>query len=78
MRFPLLFRIMLKETAYSVVRDLVGHGIGAHLHEDPEIPNFRTKRKRCPTDGRYDTGHGTDGQCRCHGKLPMKMMTGRL
>ena len=28
---------------YGVVRDLVGHGIGSHLHEDPEIPNFRTK-----------------------------------
>ena len=28
---------------FSVVRDLVGHGIGTHLHEDPEIPNFRTK-----------------------------------
>ncbi|MBO5373111.1 MAG: type I methionyl aminopeptidase [Lachnospiraceae bacterium] len=26
---------------YGVVRDLVGHGIGSHLHEDPEIPNFR-------------------------------------
>lgn len=26
---------------YGVVRDLVGHGIGKHLHEDPEIPNFR-------------------------------------
>lgn len=26
---------------YGVVRDLVGHGIGAHLHEEPEIPNFR-------------------------------------
>lgn len=24
----------------SVVRDLVGHGIGRHLHEDPAIPNF--------------------------------------
>ena len=28
---------------YGVVYDLVGHGIGTHLHEDPEIPNFRTK-----------------------------------
>lgn len=28
---------------YSIVRDLVGHGIGTSLHEDPEIPNFRTK-----------------------------------
>lgn len=26
---------------YGVVRDLVGHGIGANLHEEPEIPNFR-------------------------------------
>ena len=26
---------------YGVVRDLVGHGIGTHLHEEPEIPNFR-------------------------------------
>lgn len=28
---------------YSVVRDLVGHGIGTHLHEEPQIPNFRQK-----------------------------------
>jgi len=25
---------------FSVVRDLVGHGIGKNLHEDPQIPNF--------------------------------------
>lgn len=30
---------------YGVVRDLVGHGIGEHLHEDPEVPNFAQKRK---------------------------------
>lgn len=30
---------------YGVVRDLVGHGIGTHLHEDPEVPNFSMKRK---------------------------------
>lgn len=30
---------------FGVVRDLVGHGIGSHLHEDPEIPNFARKRK---------------------------------
>ena len=27
---------------YSVVRSLVGHGIGTALHEDPEVPNFGT------------------------------------
>ena len=26
---------------YGVVRDQCGHGIGSHLHEDPEIPNFK-------------------------------------
>ncbi len=30
---------------YGVVRDLVGHGIGASLHEDPQIPNFAQKRR---------------------------------
>ncbi len=25
---------------YSVVRDLVGHGLGRNLHEKPEVPNF--------------------------------------
>jgi len=28
---------------FSVVRDLVGHGIGKDLHEDPQIPNFMTQ-----------------------------------
>ena len=30
---------------YGVVRDLVGHGIGDHLHEDPEVPNFSQNRR---------------------------------
>lgn len=30
---------------YGVVRDLCGHGIGSHLHEDPEIPNFKQWRR---------------------------------
>ena len=25
---------------YSVVRELVGHGIGRHMHESPEVPNY--------------------------------------
>ena len=30
---------------YGIVEELVGHGIGHALHEDPQIPNFRQKRK---------------------------------
>lgn len=30
---------------YGIVEELVGHGIGHALHEDPQIPNFRQRRK---------------------------------
>jgi len=29
-----------ESNGYSVVRELVGHGVGRHLHEKPEVPNF--------------------------------------
>ncbi|MFZ4776468.1 MAG: type I methionyl aminopeptidase [Terrimicrobiaceae bacterium] len=28
------------KNGYSVVREFVGHGVGRHLHEDPQVPNF--------------------------------------
>jgi methionyl aminopeptidase len=28
---------------FGVVRELVGHGLGRHLHEDPQVPNFGKK-----------------------------------
>jgi methionyl aminopeptidase len=30
----------VEQEGYSVVRELTGHGVGAHLHEEPAIPNF--------------------------------------
>jgi methionyl aminopeptidase len=30
----------VEASGYSVVRDLVGHGIGKSLHEDPQVPNY--------------------------------------
>ncbi len=30
----------VEKHGFSVVRDLVGHGVGKHLHEDPSVPNF--------------------------------------
>lgn len=32
-----------KKHKLGVVRELVGHGIGTHLHEDPEVPNYGKK-----------------------------------
>ena len=29
-----------EEAGYSVIRSLVGHGVGRSMHEDPHVPNF--------------------------------------
>ncbi len=31
---------MVEREGFGVVRDLVGHGVGHHVHEDPRIPNY--------------------------------------
>ena len=31
---------VVEEAGFSVVRDLVGHGIGVAFHEDPQVPNY--------------------------------------
>lgn len=33
--------------SYSVVRDFVGHGVGAKLHEDPSVPNYALLTEEC-------------------------------
>ena len=33
----------VEENGFSIVRDLVGHGIGRRLHEEPEVPNFKPR-----------------------------------
>ena len=35
----------ISKFGYGIVRDLVGHGIGTQLHEDPQIPNFAQRRR---------------------------------
>ncbi len=41
-----------ESNGFSVVRDLVGHGIGKEMHEEPQIPNYKPKIGRgirlCP------------------------------
>lgn len=34
----------LKPKGYGIVKDLVGHGVGHAVHEDPQVPNFRDPR----------------------------------
>ena len=31
---------VVEAAGFSVVRDFVGHGVGAKMHEDPQVPNF--------------------------------------
>lgn len=36
-------QVVLDKNRYGIVRDLVGHGVGDYLHEDPNIPNHGGK-----------------------------------
>ena len=33
----------VEKNGYSVIRDLVGHGVGENMHEDPMVPNYGKK-----------------------------------
>ena len=35
----------VEKHGYSVVRDMVGHGVGTSMHEEPQIPNFGRRGK---------------------------------
>ena len=35
----------VEKFGYGVVRELVGHGVGRNLHEDPEVPNYGKRGK---------------------------------
>ena len=49
----------VEQNGYSVVREFQGHGIGAQMHEDPGIPNYRKTWKRNKTGNWNDTCNRT-------------------
>ena len=54
---------MWKDAGFSVVRDLVGHGIGKNLHEEPSIPNFGTAGTGVVLQEGMTLADRTDGEC---------------
>lgn len=34
----------IKKHQFSIVKDFVGHGVGRHIHEEPQVPNFGRKK----------------------------------
>jgi methionyl aminopeptidase len=37
---------VVEESGFTVVRDLVGHGIGVEFHEEPQVPNYGKPKRR--------------------------------
>lgn len=48
----MMLQASIEEKGFGVIRDLVGHGVGRKLHEDPMIPNFGSAGKGV----RFDEG----------------------
>jgi methionyl aminopeptidase len=46
----------VKERRFTMVEDFVGHGIGRQMHEDPQVPNFVTRRSPRSSDFRLEEG----------------------
>ena len=54
----------IRPFGYGIVRDLVGHGIGTSLHEDPQIPNFAQHRRGLKLQAGGDAGNRAHDQYR--------------
>jgi len=46
----------VRDAGFSVVENFVGHGIGQHMHEDPQVPNFVSPQLRRNNDFRLESG----------------------
>ena len=59
---------VVEAEGFSVVREFVGHGIGAHMHEDPQVPRFRRGRARHEAARGHGNRHRADGERRQTGR----------
>ena len=41
-------KLVVEANGFSIVREMVGHGIGTHLHEEPQVPNYVDRRSENP------------------------------
>ena len=57
---------VVEAAGFSVVRSLVGHGVGRHYHEDPTRPELRRPGQRAPPLGGHDHRDRADD----HGRQP--------
>jgi methionyl aminopeptidase len=46
----------VKDHRFTLVEDFVGHGIGRQMHEDPQVPNFVSRRSPRSSDFRLEEG----------------------
>ena len=49
---------------FGIVRQFVGHGIGTEMHEEPQVPNYRTGRPRPQAGAGPVPGHRADVHAR--------------
>ena len=56
---------VVEESGFTVVRDLVGHGIGVEFHEEPQVPNYgKAKAARATRRPGLTRGDRADGERR--------------
>jgi methionyl aminopeptidase len=53
---------LTEDAGFSVVRSLVGHGVGRDMHEDPQIPNFGDPARDRADDHRRRARSGRSGR----------------
>ena len=71
----------VEANGFSVVRSFVGHGVGANLHEEPEVPNFGTPGRGPRLSHEWFVAHGRSESAAVsamHPVSPVRMRTASI